>query len=121
MFKIIEGLAPNVLGIEAAGKVTHEDYRDVFIPRAEALIATGPARMLYVIGKDFSGFELEALADDAAFGLKRLRDFSHLAVVSDHSVLNSMILMFKPFFQGEFRLFSLAELSAAKSWVTSAS
>ena len=29
MFKLIEGLPPNVLAVEATGKVTHEDYRDI--------------------------------------------------------------------------------------------
>ncbi len=28
MFQLIEGLPSDVLGIEASGKVTHEDYRD---------------------------------------------------------------------------------------------
>ena len=69
MFKFIEGLPPDVLAIEASGKVTHEDYRDTLIPKAEAMMAKGPIRMLYVIGKDFTGFELEALWDDSVFGL----------------------------------------------------
>ena len=33
MMKLIDGLPADVLGIEAAGKVTHSDYRDVLIPR----------------------------------------------------------------------------------------
>jgi len=36
MLKLIQDLPPHVLGIEAAGKVTHEDYRKVLIPAAEA-------------------------------------------------------------------------------------
>jgi hypothetical protein len=54
MFKVIEGLAPDVMGIEAVGKVTHEDYRDVLIPSAEAKMGKGPIKMLYVLGKDFT-------------------------------------------------------------------
>ena len=77
MFKIIEGLPQDVLAIEASGKVTHDDYRNTLIPKAEAMIAKGPIKMLYVIGKDFAGFELEALWDDGAFGLKHWHDFSH--------------------------------------------
>ena len=41
--------------------------------------------MLYVIGKDFTGFELEALWDDSVFGIKHWQDFSHVAVVTDHA------------------------------------
>jgi hypothetical protein len=121
MFKSIEGLPLVVLAIEARGKVTHEDYRDVLIPRAEAMIAKGPIKMLYVLGKDFTGFELEAIADDGVFGLKHWHDFSHIAVVSDHAWLNATVNMFRPFFHGQVRLFRLAKLPAAKNWITSAS
>ena len=51
------GLPPDVMAIEASGKVTHEDYRDTLIPKAEAMMAKGPIKMLYVIGEDFTGFE----------------------------------------------------------------
>jgi hypothetical protein len=120
MFKFIEGVTPGVLAIEAVGKVTHEVYRDVFVPKAEAVLGKGPIKMLYVIGKDFTGFELAALADDSAFGLKHRHDFSHVAVVSDHAWLNAAINMFRPFFHGQVQLFTLAELPAAKNWITSA-
>lgn len=46
MLKFIEGLAPGVIAIEAMGKVTHEDYRDVLIPKAEAIMGKGPINML---------------------------------------------------------------------------
>jgi hypothetical protein len=121
MFNFIEDQGPGVIAIEAVGKVTHEDYRDGLIPRAEAMMGKGPIKMLYVIGKEFTGFELEALADDSAFGLKHWHDFSHIAVVSDHAWLNATINMFRPFFHGEVRLFRLTELATAKSWIASAS
>ena len=92
MFKFIEGLPPDVMAIEAAGKVTHEDYRDTLIPRAEAMMAKGPIRMLYVIGREFTGFELEALWDDSAFGIKHWHDFSHAAVVTDNAWLRAWLV-----------------------------
>ena len=64
MFKFIEGMPADVLAVEATGKVTHEDYRDRLIPKAEAMMGHGPIRLLYVIGPAFSGFELGALVDD---------------------------------------------------------
>jgi hypothetical protein len=118
MFKTIEGLPPDVMAIEASGKITHKDYRDILIPRAEAMMTKGPLRLLYVIGEDFTGFEPEALWDDGVFGLKHWHDFSHIAVVSDHAWLSAIVKMFRPFFHGEVRVFSFAELLAAKSWIT---
>jgi hypothetical protein len=117
MFKVIEGLPADVLAIEASGRITHEDYRDTLIPMAEALMAKGPIKMLYVIGSSFTGFDLEAMWDDGAFGLKHWHDFSQIALVTDHAWMSGAISMFKPFFHGEVRLFRLSQLSAAKDWI----
>ena len=120
MFKFIEGLPPNVMAIEATGKVTHDDYQSTFIPKAEAMLAQGPISMLYVIGKEFKGFELEALWDDSVFGIKHWHDFSHIAIVTDNAWLRAMVNMFKPFFHGEVLLFRLSALPAAIHWITDA-
>ncbi len=61
------------------------------------------------------------LWDDSTFELKHWHDFSHIAVVTDHAWLRAMISMFKPFFHGEVRLFTRAELPAAKDWITDTS
>lgn len=118
MFKLIEDLPPGVLGIEATGKVTHEDYQNILIPRAEAMIAKGPAKLLYVAGKDFEGYELEALWDDSAFGVKHWHDFTRVAVVANQAWLRAAVTMFKPFLPCEVRLFNLGDLAAAKTWIT---
>ena len=85
MFKFIEGLPHGVMAIAAVGRVTHEDYHNRLVPKAEAMMAKGPIGMLYVIGKEFTGFELEALWDDSAFGIKHWHDFRHIAVVTDNA------------------------------------
>jgi SpoIIAA-like len=120
MLKLIGDLPPDVLGIEAAGMVTHEDYRNFLIPRAEAMMTKGPVKMLFFFGAEFTGYELEALWDDSAFGVKHWHDFSHIAVVADQVWLRAAVSMFKPFFPHEVRLFRLADLAAAKAWITSA-
>jgi hypothetical protein len=120
MLTLIQDLPPDILGVEAGGKVTHEHYRNVMIPKAEAMLGKGPIRMLYVIGQDFTGYELGALWDDGAFGIKHWRDFSRVAVVGDQSWLHAAVTLFKPFFPCAVRLFRLAELSAARAWITGA-
>ena len=117
MFRFMDGMPPDVLAIEATGKVTHEDYENTLIPRVEAMLAKGPIRMLYVIGKEFTGFELEALWDDSNLGLKHWRDFSQVAVVADQVWLRAAVSMFMPFFHGEVRVFGLSQLPAAKDWI----
>lgn len=120
MFKLIEDLPPDVMGIEASGNVTHEDYQRVLIPKAEAMIAKGPVKLLYVAGETFESYDLEALWDDGAFGLKHWHDFSRVAVVADTAWLRAAVTMFKPFFPCEVRLFRLGDLAAAKAWIAGA-
>jgi hypothetical protein len=120
MFTFIEGLPGNVMAVEASGKVTHQDYRDTIIPRAEAMLAKGPIKLLYVIGPEFKSFELEALWDDGKFGLTHRDSFSHLALVSDLEWIRTSVNLFTPFFHCDVRIFSLSELPAAKVWITNA-
>jgi hypothetical protein len=117
MFRFIEGLPSNVLGIEVVGKITHQDYRDVLIPKAEAMLASGPLDILTVVGDDFAGLELEALWDDSKFGMKHWNDFNRVAVVTDLAWVRGMTTMFAPLFRGEVKLFKLGELDAAKQWI----
>ena len=49
------------------------------------MITKAPIKMLYVIGKEFTGFELEALWDDSVFGIRHWHDFTHIALVTDHA------------------------------------
>ena len=92
----------------------------MLVPKAEAMMAKVPIKILHVMGKDFAGFELEALWDDGAFGLRHWHDFSPIAVVTDHAWMRAMVSMFKPLFHGNVRLFGPAQLPAAKSWIASA-
>lgn len=117
MLKLIVGLPPDVLGVEASGTVTHEDYLKLLIPAAEEKLVRGPIKMLYVAGPDFTGYELEAMWDDAGFGMKHWRDFKRIAVVTESTWLRAAVTMFSPFFPSEIRLFKLDERAAAEAWI----
>jgi hypothetical protein len=118
MFTFIDGLPPNVMAVEASGTVTHEDYRDIIIPKAEEMMAKGPIKLLYVIGSDFKSFEVEALWDDGKLGFTHRHNFNHVALVSDLTWIRASVGLFAPFFHCEVRLFRLSELLAAKDWIT---
>ena len=120
MLRIIEGLPESVIGFEASGRVTHEDYRDVLIPKVEALMAHGPVDMLYAFREDFTGFDLEAMWDDAAFGLKHWRHFNRVALVVDQTWLRAAFSMFAPLVPAETRLFRRSEMDDAENWIVQA-
>ena len=104
MLKLIHGMLPDVLAVEAIGKVTDEDYRTILIPLAEQMIKKGPIRMLYVVGPEAVGFEAGALWDDGAFGLKHGHDFSEIAVVTEQPWLKAAVGMFAPLIRARVRL-----------------
>lgn len=121
MFKMIEGLPDNVLGIEASGKVTQEDYTKNLIPHADEMMKKhGKIGLLYIVGSEFNGFELAALWEDMAYGMKHWSDVSHIAMVTDEPWMKSVAAMFAPLFPGEMRHFPLAEREKAQIWIAAA-
>ena len=114
MLKLIEDLSSDVLSIDAAAKVRHEGYRNVLIPAAKTKMVQGLIKMLYVAGPDFTGSELEALWDDAAFGFKHWHQLKRIAVVTENAWLRAAIAMSCPFFPSQIQLFKLAELTPRK-------
>jgi hypothetical protein len=115
---MLPDMPADTLGVEVEGKVTHEDYRDILIPAAETMLSAGPARMLYIAGPGFDSYELAAMWDDASFGIRHWRDFTHVAMVTDNVWLKGAAGMFAPFFPGAVRVFPMAELEKAKQWLS---
>lgn len=120
MFMIIEGLPDDVVGVEAAGRVTKEDYRKTLVPEVRRkLAARDSLRLLFVAGKKFKGYETAAVWKDMTFGLRHWHDFSRIAVVTDSGWLRTAAHVFAPFFPGAIRVFPLNRIAAAKKWIAS--
>ena len=120
MLKLIQGLPPDVLAnshreVDARGLPHNVDPEGGNDARQRADQDALRHR------KECTGFELEALWDDGRFGMTHWRDFSRIAVVTEHAWLRSVISMFAPFMHGEVRLFDLSGLPAAKEWIVASS
>jgi hypothetical protein len=120
MIKFIEGMPEDVLGIEAIGKVTHADYRDILVPEVRKRLARESLKLLYVIGPEFTGYEPMAILDDTTLGFRHWREFPFIALVSDIDWIKNTVQMFVPFFPGEVRLFPVSETEDAIKWIQSA-
>jgi hypothetical protein len=84
MIELIEGLPDGVIGIEAVGNVTLEDYDNVVAPAVERALASHPKiRLLHVLGDWFTGHSASALLEDAKLGIWNLRAIERIAVVTD--------------------------------------
>ncbi|MEJ8570845.1 STAS/SEC14 domain-containing protein [Microbaculum marinum] len=118
MLTPIWGLPENVIGFEASGRVSNSDYKERLIPALEKAIAeSGPVRFLYVLGDGFDGYDPTAMWDDTLFGLKHIKDFRKVAVVTDDSLYAGATRMFAPMMPCEVKVFPLSERDAAKAWV----
>ncbi len=119
MVEPIPNLPDRVLGFTAKGTVTAKDYESVIMPAIDALFARhGGARFLYHLGDEFSGFEAAAIWDDAKLGLKHLRGWERIAVVSDLEWIRMAVRILRLAIPGQVRVFPNRELAEAKRWVT---
>jgi len=118
MIEAISGFPDHVLGFEANGTVTKEDYQTAIVPAVEAAFERHPkVRFLYHLGDDFSGFEMGAAWEDSKIGLKHLRGWERIAVVSDTPWVRAGVKIFSFLIPGEIRVFHNAEIDEAKTWI----
>lgn len=118
MLKRIIDLPENVLGIEASGEVTAEDYLTVLAPELEAIRRrTNKYCMLYVLGDTFDGYTGADGLQDAKVGLTNFTRSDRIAVVTDTGWIRNSVMIFGFAMMGQVHLFTLDELQQAKEWV----
>lgn len=118
-FTLLEGFAADVLAVEAHGKIDHTAYVRDLIPALETrLAAAGRLKMLYALGEDFEGFTAGAMFEDGKVGLLHLGDFARVAVVSDVGWIRAGVQLFAPLIRCPVRVFSRADMAAAKAWIS---
>ncbi len=120
MIEIIPHLPDDVVGFRATGKVTGLDYESVLVPLVEERLQRHPKiKLLYHLGPEFSGFEAEAMWDDAKVGLQHFTAWQKIALVSDVGWIRGVMKIFGFAMPGHVRIFSNAELDSAREWVCS--
>ena len=119
MIKIIPDLPDNILGFEASEKVTGKDYETILIPAVEAKIEEfSKIRLLYQLGSDFTGYDMEAMWDDTKIGFKYLKTWERIAVVTDTDWIRSATHILGFAMPGHVRVYKNDELSIAKAWLS---
>ena len=107
-----------IVEIHAGGKLTHADYKDVLIPRLEAVTpGDRKLRVLMLMDDTFTGWDLVSAWDNTVKDFRRRKDFDKIAVVGaprweDWCVKLAGLLM-----KGELRAFPGQQLAQAKEWV----
>ena len=117
MIRLIRGMPPGVLGLEAVDEVEDDDYQDVVVPAVEAAIsAHGKVRLVYVLGPEFEEYEGDAVWEDLKLGLSHPAAFERTAIVTDARWAGPAVKAFSVLWPGQARAFPLAELEAVKRW-----
>jgi hypothetical protein len=120
MIENLTGLPDSVIGFSAHGEVTAEDYEKHIVPAVEgALQKHGKVRILYHLGEDFDGFDAGALWEDAKIGLSHLTAWERIAMVTDVDWLRTATKALRFAMPREVRIFSNAEIEAARDWLAS--
>lgn len=119
MIELLEGLPDEVVGLEAVGEVTADDYELVAFPAVERALATHEKiRLIHILGERFTDHTAHALWEDTKLGLFHLHTFERIAVVTDLERVRALVRAAGWSLPGEMRLFSNAERREAERWVS---
>jgi hypothetical protein len=118
MIEVLPESQGNILVLKATGKLTDQDYKEVLIPRLEAILrAHGKARVLLDMGDEFPGMEAAAVWDDLRFGLAHRHDFEKVGVVGGSQWIRPMLKMAALMMSGAIESFSPSERGRALEWI----
>ena len=115
MIQVIEDMPVGTIGLEASGKVTDDDYRDVLVPVVEAALERGKVRLMYVVDEHAS-YSLGAIWADTKVGFRDLKGWERVAIVSDADWLEHAVKAFGWMVPGEVKVFELTSQDA-KAWL----
>ena len=119
MLTRIIDLPDNVLGIEASGEITADDYEAVLVPALEQkLHDSDRLRLLYVLGDGFDGITAGAAWEDAKVGLRHMSRFDRIAVVTDVDWVRHAVKAFGFAMPGDVRVFEGDDLKDAREWIS---
>lgn len=118
MLKLMTDLPSGVVGVEASGTVTRQDYEKVMEPLFKKAYEKGERlRFLYRFGPEFKGFSAGAAWEDARLGLRYLKLFERCAIATDAEWLRASTKAAAFLMPCPVRCFSLKETPAAITWV----
>ena len=119
MITIMEQSTPRMLAVRATGKLSDQDYQDIWIPALDRVIGEhGKADALLYMDADFKGWEPKALWDDAKFGMAHRKGFRKLAVVGGPAWVRWGVKLGELLMDCEVKLYPPEKLDQALDWVS---
>lgn len=119
MITFIENLPENIIGLKYEGQVTAADYESVIFPALErASEKSKDLKILCELTDKFKGFDLGALKDDFAIGIKYFRDWKKIAFVSENEWMNHMVKALGFLIPAQIRIFKKINMDEAIKWLS---
>jgi len=118
MLIIDQDMAGNVVSVKAAGTITGRDYKEILIPVLEEKIARfGKVRILYTVGRDFSGVTIGAMWNDARAIIKHLNAIERAAVISDVRWMINLTKLFSIIMPYPVKAFGMEKSAEGHAWI----
>jgi SpoIIAA-like len=115
MIKKLDDLPAGVVGFEVEGRLRAEDYRDVILPEVDAAARSGEVRFVIVMPQ-FHGLTAGALWQDVTIGVKHLRAWKRIAVITDIDWVHHATSLFGWMTPGQVRVYALKDREQAIGW-----
>ena len=120
MLERLRDLPEAIDGLKAVGKLSKEDYDQVFEPLLDAARREGRRiRFLYQFGPEFEGFTPSGAWEDAKIGLRSMRLFDGCAIVSDLGWIRESAQFVGFLMPCPVRVFGNQERDQAVEWLRS--
>ena len=120
MIRVLDDLPDGVLGFEATGRLTADDYTEVLAPAIEAASAAGKMRILLDFSANFDGLEAGAIWQDLKIGVRDWRAWERIALVTDHAWMRDGLHLFAWAVPGEAKAFPADDRAEAIRWLSEA-
>lgn len=118
MIEIMDVSANDLVAARASGKITTDDYTEVWLPALQkAIDAHGKIRALLYLDETFEGWELGALWEDTKFGLSRMDDFDKVALVGAPEWLDRVVALTGSLTKIVVKTFPTGSLEEALAWL----
>ena len=118
MIRVLDGMPDGVLGMEAAGNLSAQDYTQVLAPALTAATKDGgKIRIVLLFTGEFDGMEPGAVWQDLKLGIHDWSAWERIALVTDHAWMRDGLRMFAWAVPGEVKVFGVSEKDDAVAWV----
>ena len=120
MIDKLTDVPPGIMALKVVGKLSKEDYENIFEPLFEEARHQGRRiRLLYEVGPEYTGFTPGAAWEDLKIGPRSLRLFEACAVVSDIGWIREWTRLVGFLLPWPVRVFGIDERDKAIDWLTS--